>query len=47
MFDESESAQIWWDGLSETDKSTIKAIPNFDVEIFEESTGIKIREVDE
>ena len=47
VLDESESAQIWWDGLSETDKSKIKAIPNFDVEIFEECTGIKIREVDE
>ncbi len=47
VLDESESAQIWWDGLSETDKSTIKAIPNFDSEIFEECTGIKIREVSE
>ena len=47
VLDESESAQIWWDGLSEADKSTIKAIPNFDGEIFEECTGIKIREVDE
>ena len=47
VLDESESAQIWLDGLSESDKSTIKAIPNFDCEIFEECTGIKIREVDE
>ena len=47
VLEESESAQIWWDGLSETDKSTIKAIPNFDGEIFEECTGIKIREVGE
>ena len=47
VLDESESAQIWWDGLSEADKSTIKAIPNFDGEIFEECTGIKIMEVDE
>ena len=47
VLDESESAQIWWDGLSEIDKSTIKAIPNFDGEIFEECTGIKIREVAE
>ena len=47
VLDESESAQIWWDGLSETDKSTIKAIPNFDSEIFEECTGIKITEVGE
>ena len=47
VLDESESAQIWWDGLSETDKSTIKAIPNFNGEIFEECTGIKIGEVGE
>ena len=47
VLDESECAQIWWDGLSEIDKSTIKAIPNFDGKIFEECTGIKIREVDE
>lgn len=47
VLDESESAQIWLDGLSETDKSIIKAIPNFDGEIFEECTGIKIMEVGE
>ena len=47
VLEESESAQIWWDGLSKTDKSIIKAIPNFDGEIFEECTGIKIREVGE
>ena len=47
VLDESECAQIWWDGLSGTDKSTIKAIPNFDGEIFEECTGIKTREVGE
>ena len=47
VLDESECAQIWWDGLSEIDKSTIKAIPNFDSKIFEECTGIKIREVGE
>lgn len=47
VLDESECAQILWDGLSETDKSTIKAIPNFNGEIFEECTGIKIGEVGE
>jgi len=47
VLDESECAQIWWDGLSETDKSTIKAIPNFNGEIFEECTGIKIWEIGE
>ena len=47
VLEESESAQIWWDGLSKTDKSIITAIPNFDGKIFEECTGIKIREVGE
>ena len=47
VLEESESAQIWWDGLSKTDKSIIKAIPNFDGKTFEECTGIKIREVGE
>ena len=36
-----EAAQCWWDGLSDGDKAIIKAIPNFDANIFEECTGIK------
>ena len=47
VLDESESAQVWWNGLDERDRNTIKSIPNFDSEIFEKCTGIKIREVDE
>lgn len=39
ILDESESAQIWWDGLTESDKSTIKAIPNFDSKFFEIKSG--------
>ena len=42
ILDESECAQIWWDGLSEADRNKIKLIPNFDIEIFEQCTGIKI-----
>ena len=42
VFDESESAQIWWDGLSDENKEIIKSIPNFDAEKFEKCTGIKI-----
>ena len=42
VFDESESAQIWWDGLSNKNKEIIKSIPNFDAEKFEKCTGIKI-----
>ena len=44
VLDESESAQIWWDGLSEKNKETIKSIPNFDVEKFEKCMGIKVGE---
>ena len=41
VLDESECCQIWWDGLSETNRNTIKELPNFDIEIFEKCTGIK------
>ena len=43
VLDESECGQLWWDGLSEHDKNTIFNIPNFDPEIFEQVTGIRIR----
>ena len=42
VFDESDCAQIWWDDLSEQDKNTIKRLPNFDVDIFKEITGIDV-----
>ena len=42
IIDESEVAQIWWDGLDTTDKNIIKSIPNFDAEKFEKCTGIKV-----
>ena len=41
VLDESECGQLWWNGLSDKDKTIIKAIPNFDADIFEECTGIK------
>ncbi|MDD3571226.1 MAG: pentapeptide repeat-containing protein, partial [Lachnospiraceae bacterium] len=44
VLDESECAQLWWDGLSEYHRNIIKAIPNFDVVIFEQITGIKVGE---
>ena len=40
--DNSEHAQLWWNSLSERDKNIIKAIPNFDKEIFKEITGIEV-----
>lgn len=40
--DESESGQLWWNGLSDCDKQIIKNIPNFDPDIFYECTGIRV-----
>jgi hypothetical protein len=39
---ESECGQIWWDSLSDREKDVIKALPNFDSEIFEQVTGVKV-----
>ena len=46
VLDESECAQMWWDGLSERNRGVIREVPNFDAGIFEECTGIKIAEVE-
>lgn len=42
VLEEDNCSQIWWDNLSEKDRNIIKAIPNFDPVIFEQTTGIKI-----
>ena len=42
ILDESECGQLWWDNLADHVKDIIKAIPNFDAEIFEQCTGIKV-----
>lgn len=34
--------QSWWDNLIEKDKEVVKAIPNFDAEVFKEITGITV-----
>jgi len=41
---DKSDAVSWWKGLSEEEKATIKAIPNFDREIFMEITGIDVEE---
>ena len=46
VLDESESAQIWWDGLTDGSKDIIKSLPNFDAEIFRKCTGIKVESED-
>jgi hypothetical protein len=42
VLDESECGQLWWNSLSDDKKKIIEEIPNFDVEIFEQCTGIKV-----
>ena len=40
--DHSADVQQWWRNLEECEKDEIKAIPNFDKEIFKEITGIEV-----
>ena len=42
QLDNSECGSIWWRGLNDYKKSIIKAIPNFDKEIFKEITGVDV-----
>ena len=42
--DESNCAQMWWNGLLEHQRNIIKALPNFDPEIFFQCTGVKVDE---
>ena len=42
QLDNSERGSIWWRGLNDYEKSIIKAIPNFDKEIFKEITGVDV-----
>ena len=41
VLNESECAQLWWDGLRDGQKEIIMSIPNFNRKIFEKVTGIK------
>ena len=43
VLEESECRQIWWNNLTEREKDVIRELPNFDTDIFEEITGIKIK----
>ena len=42
--DESDCDQVWWNGLLEHQRNIIKALPNFDPEIFFQCTGVKVDE---
>ena len=38
-----EACRIWWENLSEKDKKIVQSMPNFDADVFEEITGIKLK----
>ena len=40
-----EACKRWWDGMSKNNKKTIKEIPNFDIDVFCDITGIDKSEV--
>ena len=44
VLDESDCGRLWWGSLSDFQKNVIKALPNFDPEIFEQCTGINVDE---
>jgi len=37
-----EACANWWNGMSDNNRATIKSMPNFDADVFEDITGIKI-----
>jgi hypothetical protein len=44
VLDESECGQLWWGSLSDRRKDIIRAIPNFDSDIFFQCTGVRVDE---
>ena len=34
--------QAWWDNLDDSDKESVMSLPNFDKDIFKETTGIEV-----
>lgn len=38
------NGQSHWDKLSKEDKATVMSLPNFDADIFEECTGIRVEQ---
>lgn len=42
VLDESECGQLWWDGLNKQQREVIFSLPNFDPDVFEQCTGIKV-----
>lgn len=43
VYSYEEACRNWWDSLTEENRKIIQSIPNFDTDIFEEITGIKLK----
>ena len=42
VVDQTKDNQAWWNNLPEIEQNIIKGLPNFDADIFEEITGIRV-----
>jgi len=40
--DNTDCCKEWWNGLNQREKQVIMSIPNFDADVFEEITGIRV-----
>ena len=40
----ADNARKWWAGLDAADRNVIFSLPNFDAEIFKETTGVDVNE---
>lgn len=38
------ACKMMWDNLDDEDKQAVREIPNFDADVFEEITGIKVND---
>ena len=43
VYSYEEACRNWWDSLTEENRKIIQSIPNFDADVFEEITGIKLK----
>lgn len=43
VYTSNKSVQEWWDDLPTEHKEIVMALPNFDADIFEQCTGIKVK----
>ena len=41
-YEYKEACANWWKGMTEENRAIVKSIPNFDADVFEDITGIRI-----